>query len=218
MLTKPDISSGMSLAQWVYDVLRSDMKEGQFKGGARLSERTIAEKLGVSRTPVREALHRLVERGLLEGTQGGLRVRTLSHSEIVEIYAAREVMEGSVAAFAARNATPAEVANLRRLTDAFTTSGDNARGIWAANRALHTALYAATHNSYLSRCAQELNDPLALVPGTTYSVPGRFEAACKEHDIIIAAIERRDERLAEEGGRAHVRASFEARLQIMPEL
>jgi DNA-binding GntR family transcriptional regulator len=54
------------------------------------------------------------------------------------------------------------------------------------------------------------------VPGTTYSVAGRSEAACEEHDFIIDAIEKRDERLAEEVGRAHVRASFEVRLQIVP--
>lgn len=214
---KTDIKRAPSRAQWVYDVLRSNIKEGAYAGGMRLRERDIAGELGVSRTPVREALQRLVYLGLLVPASGGLVVRELAHTQILELYATREVLEGSVAAFAAHNARSSEILNLRRLADAFAHSGETPRSIWSANRDLHSALYAATHNEYLTRIVQDLNDPLALIPGTTYAIKGRFAQAVIEHNEIIDAIEQRNEKLAEEKARFHIRKSFEARLQMMPQ-
>jgi DNA-binding GntR family transcriptional regulator len=204
-----------SRAERVYDSLRSDIKDGRYAGGTRLRERDIAQELGVSRTPVREALQRLVHIGLLTSAPGGLVVKELSRSQILDLYAAREVLEGAVAAFAARHATPSEISNLHYLADVFAKSGGNLRGIWTANRDLHSAIYAASHNDNLMRIVQDLNDPLALIAGTTYSVPGRFEAAVAEHNGLIEAIEKRDDKLADELAKAHVRKSFEARLRMM---
>jgi DNA-binding GntR family transcriptional regulator len=218
MSQMPDGAS-QSRAQWVYDTLRSDIKEGRYAGGARLRERDIAETLGVSRTPVREALLRLVHHGLLASAPGGLVVRELSHRQVLELYATREVLEGAIAGFAARHASPSEISNLRRLAAAFSASEEaaqagNVRAIWTANRDFHNALYEAAHNEYLLRIVQDVNDPLALVRATTYEVEGRFAAAAAEHEAIVEAIEARNAALAEERARLHIQKSFEARLRM----
>lgn len=207
--------NGSSRAQWAYDVLRSKFKEGRYAPGTPLREREVAAELGVSRTPAREALQRLLQVGLLESTSTGLVVRTLDYDEIVDLYAAREAVEGLVGAFAARNRQDFEVTRLWQLVEEFSNAGKADRKIWAANRKLHSALYAATRNSNIQRIAQELNDPLALVPGTTYGVPGRFEEACQEHADLVASIEARDEQAAERLAKLHVRKSFDARLSMM---
>ena len=95
-----------SRADFVYDSLRDAIWEGRFAHGERLREEEIASALGVSRTPVREALQRLQQRGLLViGPGRGLMVAQLSKQQVFELYAMREILEGSAAAALPR-ATP----------------------------------------------------------------------------------------------------------------
>src|ERR1700744_60858 len=99
-----------SRAAFVYDTLRDAIWEGRIGRGERIREEEIARTLGVSRTPVREALQRLQQRGLLVNRIGrGLTVAELSKREVIELYAMREILEGSAARFAAQHATRPEV-------------------------------------------------------------------------------------------------------------
>src|SRR6266850_8399395 len=105
-----------SRAEFVYESLRDAISDGRIAGGERVREEEVARNLGVSRTPVREALQRLQQRGLLVvGAGRGLVVAELRHDQVVELYAMREVLEGSAARFAAQRATEAEIAHLTRL-------------------------------------------------------------------------------------------------------
>lgn len=204
-----------SLADSVYQSLRQAIKSGRYKGGARVRERDLALELGVSRTPVREALLRLVSRGLLASAPGGLVVRELTRREVLELYASREVIEGGAAGFAAQYASPSEIANLQHLAGAFATSGQDLIQIMNANRAFHTAIYESAHNEYLVRLNNELGDSLALLRSTTFEVPGRFASAIGEHAAIVDAIVRRNSAEADHSARVHIRKSTEARLQII---
>src|SRR5262245_7087752 len=107
-----------SRADFVYESLRDAIADGRIARGERVREEEIARNLGVSRTPVREALQRLQQRGLLVmGSGRGLVVAELSQHQIVELYSMREILEGSAARFAARHATEPEIAILYRLQE-----------------------------------------------------------------------------------------------------
>src|SRR5262245_32812822 len=107
-----------SRAEFVYDSLRDAISDGRIAPGERVREEEVARNLGVSRTPVREALQRLQQRGLLVlGVGRGLIVAHLSQQQVVELYAMREILEGSAARFAATHATAAEIAMLYQLQE-----------------------------------------------------------------------------------------------------
>src|SRR5215468_11463780 len=105
-----------SRADFVFETLRDAIWDGRIARGVRIREEEIARNLGVSRTPVREALQRLQQRGLLVvGAGRGLVVNELRRDQVIELYAMREILEGSSARFAAQHATEDEIAMLHRL-------------------------------------------------------------------------------------------------------
>lgn len=208
-------SPGKSRAGWVFERLKEQIQAGEYGRGDRVRESEVATALGVSRTPVREALARLQAVGLLELAAGGLVVAQLSRAHTVELYAMREILEGSAARFAAQHASPSEIANLHQLAAEFGRWLDNPERMARINLKLHGAIYEAAHNRYLLRTLGEIHDALALLPGTTFSVKGRPQAAMKEHAAIIEAIEKRDPDAAEMAARLHISRAQEARLTLL---
>src|SRR3954464_13472158 len=107
-----------SRGDFVYESLRDAISDGRIAGGERVREEEVARNLGVSRTPVREALQRLQQRGVLVlGAGRGLVVPRLSQQQVIELYAMREILEGSAARFAALHASAAEIAILYDLQE-----------------------------------------------------------------------------------------------------
>ncbi len=204
-----------SRARWVYSSLRNAIHQGQLARGERMREEEIAQSLGVSRTPVREALALLQAAGLVEAKAGGLVVTTLTRGQVIELYAMREILEGSAAGLAALHASATEIASLRHLCLVFSQSMGNVDRLAQVNHEIHNTIYEAAHNRYLLRTLHELHDSLALLTSTTFSVEGRGERAVKEHKDIVDAIEKRDGERAERAARAHIRAAQEARLAMM---
>jgi len=206
---------GAGLSDAVFAALRHGLRSGIFQPGDRLREEEIAEHFHVSRTPVRDALRRLLERRLLEVSGGrGLMVRRLDQSEIFELYQMREIMEGTASRFAAQNATPAEIAHLRDLQAAFETAQTAAE--WRSlNKQFHDTIAAAVRNRYFHAPLEELQDFLALLGPTTFPVPGRANPPAAEHRRILEAIAARDADAAEAATRDHIRSAFAARLKIL---
>ncbi|MBN9671532.1 GntR family transcriptional regulator [Roseibium aggregatum] len=199
----------------VYQELLERMRNGMLKPGTRLREDEIGIELDVSRTPVREAFNRLHARGLVESSRGGWTVAELSRGQIMELYALRAVLEGAAARFAAENAQPADLAALRIAASGFekAASGETARA--NANIVYHRTIYAAAHNAYLERMLEDLNDSLALLPSTTFSVSGRSQAAIAEHQAITDAILARAPAQAETSARNHIENAMDARLRML---
>ena len=136
--------------------------------GERVREEEIARSLGVSRTPVREALQRLQRRGLLvTGLGRGLIVAELSKREVIELYAMREILEGSAARFAAQRATRPEIDILYRLQRDLAEAPDDALLLVKLNRRFHQAISDAAHNQYLTGRSTPLHDSMALLHSTT---------------------------------------------------
>jgi DNA-binding GntR family transcriptional regulator len=199
----------------VYRVLVDRIRAGDLTSGARLREEDIASSLGVSRTPVREAFARLQERGLMQLGPGGMTVASLSRQQVLELYALRARLEGTAAAFAAENASSSEMAGIVHIATLFEEQTADASEAERTNMLFHRAIYEAAHNRYLQRMLDDLNDSLALLPNTTFSVPGRGEAAVVEHNLVLDAIRERDAEAAEAAARAHIDQALLARLKLL---
>ena len=212
----PDDLRTRSRADLVYASLRDAIWEGRIGRGERLREEEIARTLGVSRTPVREALQRLQQRGLLVNRLGrGLTVAELSKREVIELYAMREILEGSAARFAAQHATGPEIEILYGLQRELSAAPDDALRLVTLNRRFHQAIYDAAHNQYLTQALDALHDSMALLHATTFRAPNRRRESDEEHRRIIAAIERHDADEAEAIARDHIRQAQRTRFEAL---
>ena len=198
--------------EFVYSELRAAIGNGRLIPGERLRETEIADQLGVSRTPVREALKRLESEGLVAFNQPrGLIVNDLSQAQILQLYAMREVLEGAAARFAGEQASALELDALKHLLANQRAAKTPAEAA-VANRQLHDAIARAAHNEYLLRAMNVLTDALALLGKTTYTVPGRMATGLRENAEIVHAIVERDPDAAEKAARRHILAAGAVRL------
>lgn len=205
--------SGLSLADRAYDRIREALRQGALAPGQRVLETEIADRFGMSRTPVREAIRRLQAEGLVAQLHGrGLCVAQYGHAEVDELYVMREALEGTAARLAALNAGRPEISLLQRMVEE--EAALPAAALAEHNRRFHRALHQAAHNRYLLRSLSALADALLLLGPTTLDLPGRAAAAQGEHARIVAAIAARDEAGAEAAARAHIAAAHEARLAL----
>ena len=95
------------------------------------------------------------------------------------------------------------------------STADDPDALAELNRQFHETIYAAAHNRFLTQTLEQLRNTMALLRGTTFTVPGRAQTAAEEHYAIIDAIKRRDPDAAEQVAREHVLASQKARLQLV---
>ncbi len=205
-----------SRGEIAYARLKESIQAGELKPGQRIREVEMAERLKMSRTPVREALRRLEADGLLTfAPYRGMVIAELDHQAVMELYQMREVLEGTAAALAARHASEAEVAIL--LDIMASDPGDDAdpRRHAQHNRQFHGALYRAAHNRYLLKTLNVLRDAMALLGMTTLSLTGRSDTAREEHAAIVHAIRSHDPVAAEKAARAHIRSAQLARIRLM---
>ena len=202
------------LSSTVYRHLIGNLRSGALEPGSRLREDDIAVRLGVSRTPVREAFARLQARGLVTATPIGLVVAELDRRQIQELYAMRAIVEGAAARLAAENASAADLATIRHAGESFDRISNTADEYARANQLFHESIYQAARNDYLMRMVEDLNDSLALLPRTTFMIAGRGEAAKREHAEISAAIATRDADAAEAAARSHINRALEGRLRL----
>ncbi|RXG90978.1 GntR family transcriptional regulator [Bradyrhizobium zhanjiangense] len=207
---------GVALGEAVFRSLCEALQAGSYRAGDRLREEEVAQRLKVSRTPVREALGRLAARGFVEPAGGrGLIVRSLDISEVLELYAMREIMEGAAARLAAAHASATEIDALRDIEQAFVEVESDAAEMARLNRAFHEAICRAARNRYLDNASRELQDWIALLGPTTFTVVGRPLTSHGEHRAIIDAIAARDGDRAEQLARAHIREALRCRLKLL---
>jgi DNA-binding GntR family transcriptional regulator len=206
-----------SLAENAYTSLRHAIDSGRFRPGDRMREADLATWLGISRTPVRDALKRLEGDGLVSAApRRGLVVTQLEQEQVTELYAVREVLEGLAGRLAAQHASAAETLAMRDLLQRQArTHRDDAAALARLNRLFHDVVYRATHNRFLISTLDTFEGSLALLPGTTYATPGRAASALKEHSDLVAAIEKRDPDRAESVSRAHMRNAERLRLLMI---
>lgn len=197
----------------VYDRVIAEIRSGALGPGARLTEADLAERLAVSRTPVREAIRRLEAEGLVTHVpRVGATIRTLSYPEIMELYEMRTVLEAAGARFAARAASEIELAELAAI-NAELGAAVGSRQAFDLNRAFHDALAMAAKNRFLNGAMAAMQNTLLILGASTLEDAERVREAVAEHEAVLAALRDRDEDRAERAMRTHLEAAHRARLR-----
>ena len=186
---------------------------GAYRPGDRLVESELADRLGVSRTPVREALQRLETQGLLARDGRSLVVAALDRDQTAELYAVRSELEGLAARLAAKHAAAEEVRVLAAMVDEDRALVGDPQAMALANRRFHTQIHLASHNRYLVQQLQMVYRAMVLMAETSLAAEGRTAAALDEHAAIVDAIARGEGDAASDALRAHLSRAFEVRLR-----
>jgi DNA-binding GntR family transcriptional regulator len=201
------------LGDSVYQALRDGILDGSIAPGQRLVELAICDWLKVSRTPARDALRRLQSDGLAEAAPGGgLQVVHYDVNALHELYLVREVLEGTAAAEAARNASSAEILVLQESVELQRGMSRSIESFTQENKHFHEQLYAAAHNRFLIRQLKSLTDSVSLLGPTAITTSEWIRHAASQHALITEAIGRREADAAEQAMRQHIRDGFERRL------
>ncbi len=197
-----------------YHMILEAIDTGDYKPGDRLVESDLAERFGVSRTPIREALQRLETQSLLTRDGRSLIVSSLDHNQLAELYVVRAELEGLAANLAARHAAPEEVRVLRDMVTDDHALVDDPKAMARANRRFHKQIHLASHNRFLVQQLDLVHRSMALMATTSLAALGRPEDALREHDAIVTAIENGDADAAGDALRAHISKAFVTRLKL----
>jgi len=200
-------------ARDAYDLVLGAIDNGDYKPGDRLVEAELADRFGVSRTPIREVFQRLETQGVLKRDGRSLMVASLDHDEMGELYVLRGELEALAARLAAQHAAPEEISVLEQMVEEDRALVDDPERMSRANKRFHRQLHLASHNRYLIQQLEMLYRSMALLAVTSFSFEGRGEGAIVEHGLIVAAIRDRDGAAADEAVRSHISMAYEARLR-----
>jgi DNA-binding GntR family transcriptional regulator len=201
-------------------ILQTVGLKGELKAGEPLVLNSLASSLGASRTPVREAVVRLLNSGLVTETPHGLAVRRLTENEILEVYELRIRLEALAARLAASNRTSGQLTQIQAIHEAFGSAVGKAKSpafLARMNLTLHRAICEAARNALLSEFLGRIRDILAGFGSTTFSRPGRARETVDEHRVLVSAIVARDHEAAEEAASRHMSRAIEIRLALYRE-
>ena len=186
---------GRTLWQRVYDPLRDEILSGSLTPGAELSEVALAEQLGVSRGPIREAIGRLASEGLVTvRPRRGAVVSSLSKEEFLELYQVREALELLAVKLAVPRLRPDDIAALQSLIDEMSTHAERNRveEFFEANVAFHARLVDASGNTKLGELYRQLLDQLGRYRTRSLLLRGNLQRSIAEHAAILRAAKRGD--------------------------
>jgi DNA-binding GntR family transcriptional regulator len=202
------------LSDTVVDRLREAILRGLFPPGDRLREEQLAEALGVSRGPIRNALLQLEREGMVvRRPNRGAMVAQLSQADLEEVYSLRVAIEPVACAWATRNAVPADLDEMQAIIDSYSklTTKVTVQQAADADLGFHDVIYAAARNRRLLRLWQDLRPQVYLfLLARTYVRKREFrEIMIARHGQILSAIADRDEPRARELAAEHVQTSYE---------
>ena len=203
----------MRASDRAYQQLRAGITQWRLRPGASLGEVDLSERLGISRTPVREAISRLVADGLAEPTGGrGFAVSHISEDDVRKLYDLRDVLDTRAAALAAQHCTPETFTRLAHnfaataeaLSNETGDPNDTHPGYYELIEQLDAAIDHAADNPYLTQAQASVRLRLARVRRLSTSDPARLIAAANEHRAISEAIASGSPQLAIATTRVHL--------------
>ncbi len=180
-----------SLTSLIFEQIREDILNGRYANGDKLVEIKLAEELGVSRTPVREALKQLELDGLVENIPNrGVVVNGISKEDIDDILTLRLCIEGLVGQWAAERISEEEVKVLEEIYDLmeFYTFKNDVDKIFELNTKFHETLYHATKSRYLESVLKDFQLFIRAARNSSLKSEGRLVFALKEHEAILNAL------------------------------
>jgi DNA-binding GntR family transcriptional regulator len=210
-----ELAVSMTKTQAAFHRMRAAIEEGRLKPGERLRAVTLQEELGMSPTPIREALRLLQAQGLVEHRpHHGMVVAQYTVEETEEVYRLRVVLEPMAAGLAAERASAEQLGTIRRrledLKEAVEAGAARVDGA-ELNAAWHRAVYEAAGSRYLEEFIARL---WGVLPLEAIWLESRAEASVEEHERITAAIERRDATQAAALVKRHIEATAELRRRL----
>ena len=197
----------LPLRDVVFNTLRQAILTGEMKPGERLMEIHLAEKLGVSRTPIREAIRKLELEGFVVMIpRRGTYVADISIRDITEIYEIRACLDELAAGLAAERITNDELERLNRLLVEFgqCINAGNMERIVEVDTAFHEVLYTASRNARLHSIINNLREQVTSIRGRSMSYPGRLHDTMNEHRTLVDFIAARDVEGARNAARSHI--------------
>lgn len=206
------------MASPIHQRLREDVLASVFAPDEPLTEAKLTERYGASRTPVREALQRLEQDGLVERRGKAVVVRTHSPEEIIDIYESRIILEQAAASKAALKATVLDQQSLKALLAKMRQlDAKEGRLLADTNRAFHAQLWQATHSPSLIGLLERLDQQVRRYTLTTLTFPGRWQVVLEEYAELLAAIEEGDAEMAGKVAARHMSEALAIRLTMYAE-
>jgi len=196
-----------SLRIKVFKAIENAILNGEYKEGDSLNELKISQELGVSRTPVREALMQLELEGLVNTIPNkGALVVGVSDKDIKDIYEIRILIEGLAARLCAENITEEEIKALDKIIDLqeFYLMKQDTDQIWRLDSDFHNILYDASRSRPLRYMLTSFHNYIKRARDISMHAEGRAEKAVREHRAILEAIRLRDPGLAEKRTAEHI--------------
>lgn len=190
-------------ADTVHEKLRDAILSGEFRPNMRLVEEELGSWLRVSRTPVREALLRLTQEGLVQRSRGWV-VREHAPEEFLRILEARAAIEGAAAALAAKHITAAELQELKDVVDQIDHPGSTRTELNELNKRFHTIVTSAGRNYLLEQFAQRTRISYWNFTIQNLVSAKDNKAVNDQHREIIARLEAGDAEGSERAVRAHI--------------
>ena len=195
------------LRELVFESIREAIIGGKLRPGERLMEIQLAEEMGVSRTPIREAIRKLeLEALVVMIPRKGAYVAGLSMKDIADVFEIRRALEGLAAELACERITDEELEELERylVRIAEDIESQDISKVVATDTDFHTLLYKASRNQRLSQTINNLREQIQRFRMTSLSYPGRMRNALEEHRKIVEAISARDSEAARKIAQEHI--------------
>ncbi|MBQ0092709.1 MAG: GntR family transcriptional regulator [Clostridiales bacterium] len=196
----------VSLADQVFDRLENDILTGVYPRGEVLTELRLSEELGVSRTPIREALRRLEQEHIVEAHSRGMTVIGIGREDAHFIFEIRSRIEGLAAAACARNATEEQLREMKDMIELQEFYSEKAESdkVKTLDSSFHELIYRGTGSTVIYDTLLPLHKKLLKFRKNSLSNFSRAAVSAKEHRTIYEAIAARDEKAAEQAMLTHV--------------
>ena len=199
------LDSYKPLREIVFESMRDAIISGVLKPGERLMEIQLAEEMGVSRTPVREAIRKLeLEAFVVMIPRKGAYVAGVSHKDVADVFEIRAALEGLAAGLAAERITEDEIEQMERVLLFEDGEESDLVKIVARDTAFHALVYQASRNERLVQILANLREQIQRFRATSLAVPGRVLDAIKEHRAIVEALVDHNSEVAQELMTAHI--------------
>lgn len=206
------------LREIVFEHLREAIIKGKLRPGERLMEMQLADEMGVSRTPVREAIRKLELEGLvIMVPRRGAYVADLSIKDVAETFEIRSALEALAAALAAERITPEESEEMERILVRIGTAIENEdlQQTVELDEQYHNLMYQASRNDRLMQILNNLREQIQRFRITTLAMPGRVRGVLHEHRSIAEAISERNSELAHRLALEHIENAENALMEWM---
>lgn len=214
------IVTNRNIRQKSYELIRDHIVSNEVPPGTKINEGELARELGVSKTPVREALSKLAHEGIVEiiPNRGSFKVK-LSKEDLLEIMTIRETLEGLCVRLAAEHADNKAIKKLKAILDEFDESNleRNFSHYPEALKRFHTIIYSLSKSPRLIRIIKSMYDLTHTFRLLYFNNPERVRRSLRAHRELISALEKKDGELAEIGRKNAICFAYESLLEMAPD-